>query len=153
MTGALIIAAIFEAAGALLAGGDVVATVARDLLTVPEMESSAFIMVMMSALLASALWVNVATYIGAPVSTTHAVVGGVVGAGIISAGFSVVAWPMIGTLATASGTLYIERSSRRDALRMVRSMQEALERGEVLSVFPEGTTGDGREMLPFQANL
>ena len=101
MTGALIIAAIFEAAGALLAGGDVVATVARDLLTVPEMESSAFIMVMMSALLASALWVNVATYIGAPVSTTHAVVGGVVGAGIVSAGFSVVAWPMIGTIAAS----------------------------------------------------
>ncbi len=48
-------------------------------------------------------------------------------------------WPLIGTLATAAGTLYIERSSRRDALRMVRSMQEALERGEVLAVFPEGT--------------
>ena len=62
-------------------------------------------------------------------------------------------WPLIGTLATAAGTLYIERSSRRDALRMVRSMQEALERGEVLAVFPEGTTGDGREMLPFHANL
>lgn len=101
MTGALIIAAIFEASGALLAGGDVVSTVARDLLTVPEMESSTFIMVMMSAILASALWVNVATYIGAPVSTTHAVVGGVVGAGIVSAGFSVVAWPMIGTIAAS----------------------------------------------------
>ena len=62
-------------------------------------------------------------------------------------------WPLIGTLATAAGTLYIERSSRRDALRMVRTMQEALERGEVLAVFPEGTTGDGREMLPFHANL
>ena len=62
-------------------------------------------------------------------------------------------WPLIGTLATAAGTLYIERSSRRDALRMVRSMHEALERGEVLAVFPEGTTGDGREMLPFHANL
>ena len=63
------------------------------------------------------------------------------------------AWPLIGTLATAGGTLYIERSSRRDAMRMVRTMQEALERGEVLGVFPEGTTGDGREMLPFHANL
>jgi 1-acyl-sn-glycerol-3-phosphate acyltransferase len=62
-------------------------------------------------------------------------------------------WPLIGTLATAAGTLYIERSSRRDALRMVGSMQEALERGEVLAVFPEGTTGNGREMLPFHANL
>ncbi|MFZ3125741.1 MAG: lysophospholipid acyltransferase family protein [Acidovorax sp.] len=63
------------------------------------------------------------------------------------------AWPVIGTLANAAGTLYIERNSRRDALRMVRSMHEALERGDVLAVFPEGTTGDGRTMLPFHANL
>ena len=62
-------------------------------------------------------------------------------------------WPLIGTLATAAGTLYIERSSRRDAMRMVRTMQEALQRNEVLGVFPEGTTGDGRAMLPFHANL
>lgn len=60
---------------------------------------------------------------------------------------------MIGTLATAGGTLYIERTSRRDAMRMVRTMQEALQRNEVLGVFPEGTTGDGRAMLPFHANL
>src|SRR6218665_3438982 len=57
------------------------------------------------------------------------------------------AWPLIGRLATAAGTLYIERDSRRDALRMVRSMQTALQQREVLAVFPEGTTGDGREML------
>lgn len=62
-------------------------------------------------------------------------------------------WPLVGTLATAAGTLYIERTSRRDALRMVQTMQEALARGEVLAVFPEGTTGDGRVMLPFHANL
>lgn len=62
-------------------------------------------------------------------------------------------WPLIGALATAAGTLYIERSSRRDAMRMVHAMREALEQGEVLAVFPEGTTGDGRELLPFHANL
>ena len=62
-------------------------------------------------------------------------------------------WPLIGTLATAAGTLYIERSSRRDALRMVHQMRDALCAGEVLAVFPEGTTGDGRTMLPFHANL
>ncbi|ADV01339.1 lysophospholipid acyltransferase family protein [Alicycliphilus denitrificans] len=62
-------------------------------------------------------------------------------------------WPIVGTLATAAGTLYIQRESRRDALRMVASMHEALLRGEVLAVFPEGTTGDGRELLPFHANL
>lgn len=62
-------------------------------------------------------------------------------------------WPLIGTLATAAGTLYIERSSRRDALRMVQTLQESLQRGEVLAVFPEGTTGDGRTLLAFHANL
>ena len=62
-------------------------------------------------------------------------------------------WPLVGTLATAAGTLYIERSSRRDALRMVRLMEDALKEGEVLAVFPEGTTGDGRGLLPFHANL
>ena len=62
-------------------------------------------------------------------------------------------WPIVGTLATAAGTLYIERESRRDALRMVGSMQDALRAGEVLAVFPEGTTGDGRTLLPFHANL
>lgn len=62
-------------------------------------------------------------------------------------------WPIVGTLATAAGTLYIERESRRDALRMVASMRDALLQGEVLAVFPEGTTGDGRALLPFHANL
>lgn len=62
-------------------------------------------------------------------------------------------WPLVGTMATAAGTLYIERSSRRDAQRMVRLMEDALKEGEVLAVFPEGTTGDGRALLPFHANL
>ncbi len=62
-------------------------------------------------------------------------------------------WPLIGTLATAAGTLYIERASRRDALRTVREMTEALRAGEVLAVFPEGTTSDGSRLLPFHANL
>ena len=56
-------------------------------------------------------------------------------------------------LATAAGTLYIRRESRRDALRMVTSMRDALLAGEVLAVFPEGQTGDGRALLPFHANL
>src|SRR5690606_18539219 len=76
MGGALAIAAICEAAGALLAGGDVVATISSDII-VPgaHIDSDTFIMVMMAALLSSALWVNLATIIGAPVSTTHSVVG------------------------------------------------------------------------------
>ena len=62
-------------------------------------------------------------------------------------------WPLIGSLATAAGTLYIERNSRRDALRVVHLMRDALQAGEMLAVFPEGTTGDGRVLLPFHANL
>lgn len=62
-------------------------------------------------------------------------------------------WPLIGTLATAAGTLYIQRSVRRDALRVVQQMTEALQQRAVLAVFPEGTTGDGHTLLPFHANL
>jgi 1-acyl-sn-glycerol-3-phosphate acyltransferase len=62
-------------------------------------------------------------------------------------------WPLVGTLATGAGTLYIERESRRDAMRVVHHMAECLQQGEVLAVFPEGTTGDGTQLLPFHANL
>jgi inorganic phosphate transporter, PiT family len=99
LTGALIIAAICEAAGALLAGGDVVNTVSRSLLRPDEtMEALQFILIMMAAFLAAAMWIHLATILGAPVSTTHSVVGGVVGAGIAASGFNVVAWPMIGAI-------------------------------------------------------
>ncbi len=62
-------------------------------------------------------------------------------------------WPLIGTLATAGGPIYIERESRRDALRVVHHVAESLKCGEVVAVFPEGTTSDGRTLLPFHANL
>jgi len=62
-------------------------------------------------------------------------------------------WPLIGTLATGAGTLYIERESRRDAMRVVHQMAASLKAGEILAVFPEGTTSDGISLLPFHANL
>ena len=62
-------------------------------------------------------------------------------------------WPLLGSLITGAGTLYIERESRRDAMRVVHHMAERLRAGDVLTVFPEGTTGDGRALLPFHANL
>ena len=62
-------------------------------------------------------------------------------------------WPLIGTLATGAGTLYIERDSRRDALRVVHHMADSLKAGDVLAVFPEGTTSDGVSLLPFHGNL
>ena len=66
---------------------------------------------------------------------------------------SVVRWPVIGTLSTGAGSLYIEREPRRDALRVVHHMAEASQRGDVIAVFPEGTTSDGVGLLPFHANL
>jgi PiT family inorganic phosphate transporter len=56
---------------------------------------------MMAALISSALWVNLATWIGAPVSTTHSVVGGVMGAGVMAAGMSAVDWSTMGAIAAS----------------------------------------------------
>ncbi|TKW68441.1 MAG: inorganic phosphate transporter [Paracoccus denitrificans] len=96
---ALVVAAVCETAGALLAGGDVVSTVSRGIIS-PESvaQPGVFIWAMFSALLAGALWINLATWLGAPVSTTHSIVGGVMGAGIVAAGFSAVNWPTMGAI-------------------------------------------------------
>jgi 1-acyl-sn-glycerol-3-phosphate acyltransferase len=63
------------------------------------------------------------------------------------------AWPFVSTLANGADTLYIERESRRDAHRVVLQMAVRLRAGDVLAVFPEGTTGDGITLKPFHANL
>jgi 1-acyl-sn-glycerol-3-phosphate acyltransferase len=63
------------------------------------------------------------------------------------------AWPLIGLLASGVGTLFIQRESRRDAMRVVHHMADSLRAGDVLAVFPEGTTSDGVDLLPFHANL
>lgn len=63
------------------------------------------------------------------------------------------AWPVIGRLASGVGTLFIERESRRDAMRVVHTMAASLKAGDVIAIFPEGTTSEGRELLPFHANL
>ena len=100
--GALVIAAVCESAGALLAGGDVVGTVSRGIVAPETMaDNQTFIWAMMAALIAAALWINLATWLGAPVSTTHSVVGGVMGAGIAAAGFAAVNWPVMGAIAAS----------------------------------------------------
>ncbi|MBL4788372.1 MAG: inorganic phosphate transporter [Kordiimonadaceae bacterium] len=102
MTGALIIAAVFEAAGALIAGGDVVSTIRKGIIDPAAInDQMIFIWVMMSALFAAALWLNLATWFGAPVSTTHSIVGGVVGAGMAAAGTTIVAWGKLGMIAAS----------------------------------------------------
>ena len=99
MSGALVLAAIFECAGALIAGGDVVETISKDIID-PALVPNAgvFVWIMMSALLASALWVHLATFLGAPVSTTHAIIGGVLGAGVAAVGVSAVNWFVVSSI-------------------------------------------------------
>ena len=102
LTGAIIIAVIFEGSGALIAGGDVVSTIKKGIID-PSMISdpNMFIWLMMAALLAAALWLNLATAVGAPVSTTHSIVGGVLGAGIAAGGIEIANWVKMGQIAAS----------------------------------------------------
>ena len=99
---AIVIAAVFEAAGAFIAGGDVVKTIKKGIID-PALISDPqiFIWAMTAALLSAALWLNFATSIGAPVSTTHSIVGGVMGAGIAAAGFAIVDWGTMAKIASS----------------------------------------------------
>ena len=103
LTMAIIIAAVFEAAGALIAGGEVVKTIKKGIIDISAFGGNAdpFIWAMMAALLAAALWLNFATMMRAPVSTTHSIVGGVMGAGIAAAGFSIVSWTTMAKIAAS----------------------------------------------------
>ena len=99
---AVTIAAICESAGAILAGGDVVQTVAKGIINPGDgVTPSDFRNLMLSALFAAALWINLATYLNAPVSTTHSIVGGVMGAGIAGAGFGLVNWVTMSKIAAS----------------------------------------------------
>jgi len=103
LMGAIVIAAIFEAAGALIAGADVTNTIRKGIIDIGAFHGDVniFIWAMMSALLAAALWLNLATAFKAPVSTTHSIVGGVMGAGIAAAGFGIVHWATMGKIAAS----------------------------------------------------
>lgn len=102
LTGAIIIAATFEAAGALLAGGEVVGTIKKGIIDPSSItDPDVFVWLMMAALLAGALWLNLATWVGAPVSTTHSIVGGVLGAGIAAGGFGIANWSKMGAIAAS----------------------------------------------------
>ncbi|HMO48870.1 MAG TPA: lysophospholipid acyltransferase family protein [Rubrivivax sp.] len=65
----------------------------------------------------------------------------------------VLRWPLLGWLIRGAGTLFIERERKRDALRVLHQVAAALQAGDTVAVFPEGTTGDGAALLPFHANL
>jgi PiT family inorganic phosphate transporter len=97
MAGAIVIAAVFEVAGAMIGGGDVVSTIRGDIIdpaAIPSIDH--FIWMMTASLLAGALWLNLATAVGAPVSTTHSIVGAVLGAGVTAGGFAAADWGVVG---------------------------------------------------------
>ncbi len=62
-------------------------------------------------------------------------------------------WPLLSRLADAADTLYLERERKRDALRVVHLVAQALSEGHTVAVFPEGTTSNGHLLLAFHANL
>jgi 1-acyl-sn-glycerol-3-phosphate acyltransferase len=62
-------------------------------------------------------------------------------------------WPVVGRFASACRTLFVTRASKKDALRVVHQMVQALSAGDIVAIFPEGTTTQGHDVLPFHANL
>ncbi|MBB4234793.1 inorganic phosphate transporter [Rhizobium esperanzae] len=119
---ALVIAAIFEVLGATIAGGEVVRTISSNIVDTVRVPQALLGWIMMAALMAAALWINLATWMNAPVSTTHAIVGAVIGAGIAAVGPEPVNWqvmaeitsswitsPLIGGL-IAAGLLYLVKT-------------------------------------------
>ena len=142
LTGAILIAAFFEAGGALIAGGDVVGTIKSGIID-PDLlaDRDTFIWLMIASLLAAAVWLNFATAVGAPVSTTHSIVGGVLGAGIAAAGWNIADWSVVGKIAAswvisplmggliAAGFLYIIKRNityKTDVLAAARRMVPVL---------------------------
>jgi len=99
LVAAVALAAICESAGALIAGGDVVSTIKKGIID-PNLvgHTNDFIWLMAGALLGGAIWLNFATYMGAPVSTTHSIVGGVLGAGLAAGGIGIANWPVMGAI-------------------------------------------------------
>ena len=98
---ALWISIIANLLGAVLAGGHVTSTISKGIIdpTLLTSEPNKLMLGMFAALLSAGLWVHLATYFGLPVSTTHAIVGAVVGFGIISVGAGAVSWNKIITIA------------------------------------------------------
>jgi PiT family inorganic phosphate transporter len=99
---ALAIAAAFEITGALIAGGDVVETLRGGILDPAQVPAGdAFVWLMLAALMAAALCIHIATALGAPVSTTHAIVGAILGAGVAAGGFEVANWSNLTAIAAS----------------------------------------------------
>ncbi len=95
---AIIVAMIFEFAGAFLAGGEVTSTIRKGIIDAGSLSETPELLVfgMMASLLAAGIWLIVATYFGWPVSTTHSIVGAIVGFAAVGIGMEVVHWGGVG---------------------------------------------------------
>ena len=100
---AIVIAAIFEFAGAFIAGGQVTKTIRKGIIDVGPIAGNPEFLVygMLAALLAAAIWLMIATTRGWPVSTTHSIVGAIVGFALVGIGVDAVQWAKIGTIAAS----------------------------------------------------
>lgn len=97
---ALAVAAVFETLGAMVAGGDVVGTIKSGIIDADQIaDAGAFAWVMLAALIAAALWINLATALDAPVSTTHSIIGAITGAGVAAGGWALINWSALGQIA------------------------------------------------------
>ena len=97
---AIVIAAIFEFLGAVLAGGQVTATIRKGIIDPGLLAATPELLVfgMLASLLAAAVWLVVASYFGWPVSTTHSIVGAIVGFAVVGIGISAVQWGKVGSI-------------------------------------------------------
>lgn len=97
---AIVIAAIFEFAGAFIAGGSVTSTIRKGIINPDQVADTPEILLfgMLAALLAAAIWLMIASWQGWPVSTSHTIIGGLVGFGVVGIGVSAVNWWKIGQI-------------------------------------------------------
>ena len=97
---AILIAAVAEFAGAFFVGGHVSDTIRKGMLDTSFFADVPYQLVygMISALLAAAIWLHIASYLGWPVSTTHSIIGGVLGFGVIAGGVDIVNWSKVGNV-------------------------------------------------------
>ncbi|QQR89288.1 MAG: inorganic phosphate transporter [Myxococcales bacterium] len=146
---AIVVAAVFEFCGALLVGGSVTETISKGIVDASSLggDNLSFALGMTCSLLAAAIWLNIATFLGWPVSTTHSIVGAVIGFGIVAGGFSSVDWSKV-SLIVASWIIspicggfvgYFFFIHIRKRILAERNPLQAMQRYGPLMLFPIGT--------------
>lgn len=108
-TEAIVIAAVFEFSGAILAGANVTDTMRKGIIAPEAFEAlgpdgpALFALGMLAALVSAAVWIHIAAFLGWPVSTTHSIVGSIAGFGMVAVGISEVNWGLLATIVASWG--------------------------------------------------